>query len=118
MTKRGQLIFLWIVILLLCSQLATSGIMRLSGINIDCRIWGYSCSVILMMGAVDIALAAGLLLRHSRTIASAFLILSMCAQGYVYFLHNEDIFMMMTLASGGLAMIVLWYSMEHLHEHV
>ncbi|WP_040495227.1 hypothetical protein [Fulvivirga imtechensis] len=118
MTKKGQYIFLWMLILLLCLQFLFSGFMRLAGENIDFAIWGWSCTFIFYIGWLDIMIAVGLLIGRVRIIATLILMLSMCFQGYVYFLHDEIAFVMLDLASAGLALIVLWYSRENLHVHV
>lgn len=118
MTKKGQYIFLWMLILMLSLQFLLSGFMRLAGENIDFAIWGCSCSLILFIGWLDISIAVGLLIGRVRTMATLILMTSMMIQGYVYFLHDEIAYVMLDLASAGLALIVLWYSRESLHVHV
>ena len=115
MSKRGQQIFLWILILLLCAQFFISGAMRLSGRYTDLVIWGYSCSLVSFMGFADILIAVCLLFSKIRFASSVILILSMLWQGYVYFVHQELAFVMIDLASVGLALIVVWYSRDGLH---
>ena len=115
MPKRGQQIFLWTLILLLCFQFIFSGTMRLSGQYIDLVIWGYSCSLVSFMGFMDILIAICLLFPKVRTVSALMLILSMTWQGYMYLMHEQLAFVMIDLASAGLALIVVWYSREGLY---
>ncbi|UII30040.1 hypothetical protein LVD17_17210 [Fulvivirga ulvae] len=115
MPKRSQQIFLWILILLLCFQFIVSGAMRLSGKYADLVIWGYSCSLVSFVGLLDIFIAICLLFSKVRLVSAFILILSMLWQGYIYLMHQELAFVMIDLASAGLALIVVWYSRESLY---
>ncbi|MBL6445173.1 hypothetical protein JMN32_02565 [Fulvivirga sp. 29W222] len=115
MPQRSQQIFLWILILLLCFQFVFSGAMRLSGRYTDLVIWGYSCSLVSFIGLLDILIAVCLLFSKVRLVSSIVLIASMLWQGYNYLVHQEVAFVMIDVASAGLALIVVWYSREGLY---
>lgn len=115
MTKHGQQIFLWILVLLLFLQFSFSGGMRLAGKDPDFIIWGYSCSLVSFIGLIDIIIAVGLLFSRLRFGVALVLIISMLFQGYIYLMHQELAFVMLDLASAGLALIVIWYSRDDLY---
>ena len=117
MSQRGRLFIMWSLIAILSLQFLMTGTLRLSGQYLDIVFWGYSCSLVNLIGVADLLIAAGLIISRLRLLASIFLIISMCLQGYVYFVHEDLAQVMFNLASVGFAFIVIWYSKADNYSH-
>lgn len=118
MSRRNQLIFLNVTIIVLCIHFLYSGYHRLNASDTRWLLWGYSCSFIFVMGSIDIAIALGLLLKPLRQLGALLLIFAAVLQGYVYLTHDAFFFVMVHTAMGGFAFMIIWFSRKELYQQL
>lgn len=114
MNRKSQQLFLYAIISILSFQFVFSGLERIYYGDYHLLVWGYTCTLIMLMGMLDIAIAIGLVIKPLRFISALILILSAFGQGYVYMMHEEILYVMVNTASGGLAFIVIWFNLDQL----
>lgn len=116
MTSNVKNFLLWGIATFLFLEFTIDGWGKLNGNGMNSLTgWGYSCSVIGIIGFFEIVFASGLLIPKSRKIAAFFIVSLTLLSTYIHLIHEDVLGLLINAMNIGLAAMVLWYSSERSH---
>lgn len=116
MTSNVKNYILWFIATFLFFEFAIDGWAKLNGEGMNSLTgWGYSCSIIGIIGFFEIVFASGLLIPKSRRVAAFFIVTLTLVSTYIHFIQEDILGLLINTMNIGLAAMVLWYSSERSH---
>ena len=116
MTSNMKNLILWSIAIFLFLEFITDGILKVNGEGMNSLTgWGYSCSLIGIIGFFEIITASGLLFPKVRKLAALFIVTLTVMSTYIHFMQQDILGLLINTMNIGLAAMVLWYSSERSH---
>ncbi|MEM9298105.1 MAG: DoxX family protein [Bacteroidota bacterium] len=116
MSSNVKSFVLWSIATFLFFEFAVDGWGKLNGEGMNSLIgWGYSCSLIGIIGFFEMVSASGLLFPKIRKLAAFFIVTLTLMSTYIHIVQQDVLGLLINVMNIGLAAMVLWYSSERSH---